>query len=369
MKTRRREVWLVPVTFGFGPASHALAIAAALRHLDPEVIIGAVADGAAHDFLRRSGGFDRMLVAPEEMLPDSDDIDARATVVSVGDFGRALEAKRRGLRVVLVDALYWMWNEDPIDTTVVDEYLCLAFPGVEERISASNGSAPSVRVIPQILGGPLPPVATERRGVILNLGGAVTPFGVNPRYLSALTQTVAQVVADVVGEELRVTCSARVREALWSHGLTKEIRVQELSWPEMMRGLATNSLLLSVPGLSIVWEAGVMGIPTIFLPGSNYSQHQQSRSYRGISTLVSWDEIPGFSTLPSGMPEREGVTGAIAVGNRFADAAAAQDVLADRLRCIIGAGGVTPPRVGAGSFRHLDGARHVAARVLYPEDD
>src|SRR5512138_664144 len=102
------RAYLVPVSFGFGPAALATAVARQLRELSPSLSLTGVGDGIALDFLRDSGLFDDAVEqAAPGRLPDSMSGQASGVGVFFADFDRLDAARGGGLRTVMVDPLYW----------------------------------------------------------------------------------------------------------------------------------------------------------------------------------------------------------------------------------------------------------------------
>ncbi len=360
-------VYLAPVTFGFGPASHAFAIATALRAMDPSVRLVGVADGIAADLLVKTDVLDEILVEDRSggLPPCVGRSDPPEVVVSIADFDRARAARVLGLPVVVVDALYWMWDREPLAPSEVDRYLCLAFPGVEERLARSPDRS-QMKVVPQILphGGPSAN-QTERSGALLNFGGAVAPFGSNPKLLAALVR----IVFDATGEdeELLVACSSKAASVLLAEELPDGPEVAELAFEEMARALSTRRTLFTLPGLSIMWESLSAAIPTVVLPAANYSQHRQLASYVRFFERVpflTWDDLPGYASLPEGLAEDEGGERALGLGERFAADAVAQRALSAMVEEALAADLDVPALRGGHPWTSFDGATEVARETI-----
>lgn len=327
------SIYLVPMTFGFGPAALATAVGRQLRQRHPDLPLAGVGDGIALDFLRNSGIFaDRLVAAAPGELPDSIGSSGPAVTVFFGDFDRLRVAQRRGLRTVVVDALYWMWDSDPAEPSGVDRYYALAFPGVAERLASRGSNGAAVRIVSQIVDLDTPAPDADRAGTVLNLGGAVAPMGGNYRYLRALAELVRQTLDAT--DDLLVTCSSRAAEAICRDGPIPGVTVTELPFTQMMSVLGQRARLLTLPGQSIIWEALRMRIPTIVLPGANYSQHRQLTAYRrflaGVA-FIGWDDLDGYDALPEGLPEERGVARAVELGNRLCADRAARAQLAKLL--------------------------------------
>ncbi|GIJ51920.1 hypothetical protein Val02_88060 [Virgisporangium aliadipatigenens] len=359
-------VYLVPATFGFGPAALATAVARWLRQHHPEVPVFGVGDGIAHDFLRDSGLFgDRLLLAEVDGLPDAVGRDPRAVTVFFGDFDRPLVARERGLRTVVVDALYWMWTADPLRPDLVDRYLALAFPGVAERIAAQGAPARGIRLVSQIVDEMPDAAPAARSGTVLNFGGAMSPMGGNHTYLRALIDVVTEVVGDPDG--ITVTCSSGAADAIRRLGAPVRARIADLPFDEMMRTLATSERLVTLPGQSIMWEVLRAGVPTVVLPGANYSHHRQVGSYQQFFAdvpFITWDRLDGYETLPAGLSEDKGVARAVELGTRFATDAAARETLKALLREAIDRPAKAPTLRPGNPWSSFDGAAQVGREVL-----
>lgn len=359
-------VYLMPLTFGFGPASHVFAIAQAIRSRAPSVRIVAVADGIAANALRVAGIFDEVAEHAGEALPSGlQKPTDNAIAISVGDFERARAVARR-VPVIVVDALYWMWDRDPLDPRTVDRYFCLAFPGVDDRLARLPERGPHVRVIPQIMAEAMPPSpSVARNGVLVNFGGVVSPHRVSYRLLSALAKVIHSSLEPPT--DMLITCSGAAAAALRREGLPPDTQITELSFSDMLRELGSRCRLYTLPGLSSVWQALAAAIPTVLIPPANYSQHQQVASFRrfvdGVP-IVTWDDLDGYACLPPGLPEPRGAELAAAFGDRFADDESAQSrlasVLRERLRAALG-----PPSLRDDHpWDSFDGAHVVATEAL-----
>ena len=359
-------VYLVPVTFGFGPAALATAVARQLRRRYPDLPLVGVGNGIALDFLRSSGVFDDSLVdSPPGVLPDCVGRSGPAVTVFFADFDRLSAARVRGLRTVVVDPLYWMWDSDPADPASVDRYFALAFPGVAERVAQRGSHGETVRVVSQIVDLDTPVPGTRRAGTVLNLGGAVAPMGDNHLYLRTLVELVTQTLSPV--DHLLVTCSSKAKEAICRGGPIPGATVSELPFGEMMSTLGRCARLFTLPGQSIMWEALRMRTPTVVLPGANYSQHRQFGAYRrflaGIQ-YIGWDDLDGYGTLPPGLPEERGVALAIELGNRLSTDQSARGQLVKLMTDILSCGHSQAPTLRDGHpWPDFGGATQVADEI------
>lgn len=359
-------IFFVPLTFGFGPAAIATAVARQLHVRRPEIAIIGVGDGIAFDFMRASRTFETLMKSPPGTLPDCLGNDSKGVVVSFADFERIGVAAFKGLSTVVVDPLYWMWDTDPIDPATVSLYLALAFPGVAERVEARRTVAGDIHIVPPVVALGLPMARNKRAGTIVNLGGAVSPIGNNYAYLRALVEVIGETLGGA--EDLLVACSSVAAKAINSPGPIAGVVVEELAFDEMTAMLGRCARLLTVPGQSIMWEALQMQTPTLLLPGSNYSQHRQVSAFRRFFAdvaFITWDDLEGYQTLPPGLPENLGVARAVELGNRMANDQTARRQLGRLLADALSSVPLAAPKLRAGHpWSNFDGAARVVDEIL-----
>lgn len=364
----RSVIVVAPVAFGLGPSSGACAIAQALCRGEPRPEVVGVADGMAYDHLCTSAAFDRVMRAPSGRLPDG----FRPSVtVAVLDFKRAVAARTAGSRVVVVDALFWMWDKLPLDPATTDRYLCPEFPGVAERLRSLEPSARArCTVIPQVLGqsNPVPVPANERRGVLCHLGGGFIAVEESWSYLRALVSLVARAVRNTRPADLLAVTGAR--SALTALGdLPRSLGIQARQLPpkEMAEEIARTKLLITLPGRATTIEGVVLGTPTVLVPGLNYSQHRQSVAFRRwvqSMPVCTWSNLAGYADLPAGLPEGQAGLRGLDLGQRFAVDARAQAQLFDWLTVQLAALPSAPRPTEGAPWTTFDGADHVARHAL-----
>lgn len=368
---RNRQVLIIPVTFGFGPASHAVTIAETLRGMDPEIVLTGSGDGAAVELMLGSDMFDAVIETEAGRLSSSFNADNYAAAVVVGDFERAGHLAGLSERTVFVDALYWMWPEDPLPQVAAAAYLCLEFPGVRARLEQSIHSVEVARQVNQILE-PGPPVLSESerdRLVMVNLGGAVSPFGTNYDYLSVLVRIISDAVQEVCRDsEVVITCSTHAAMELQARAADDQYGSFSFTTPRGMQSMLQRAeLLITLPGMSIVWEALHTEVPTLLLPAANYSQHRQTAAYREYLAceIVEWTALEGYEEVAGGLPEEDGSAHAADLLARFVEDEAARRTLREILQAKLERG-VGPVRAleGGPYWQAFGGAEDVAHEVL-----
>ncbi|MEK6895121.1 MAG: hypothetical protein AABX48_01230 [Nanoarchaeota archaeon] len=89
---------------------------------------------------------------------------------------------------------------------------------------------------------------------------------------------------------------------------------------DFLKELSSCKSLLTVPGMSIVYEAFAGKIPLMFILPLNYSQHRQLIAYKKIFKsfeYLSWEDFKGYKTLPRKIPEEKAINEAINMGKHF----------------------------------------------------
>lgn len=363
--TSETTIYLVPVSFGYGPAALAVAVARALRQHQPHLRVAAVADGLAAELLADSGVLDAASVIRVDAgrLPEDIATDRHAVWVGFADFNRLGLAAERGHRSIMVDPLWWMWEKPPaLSEAGLQRYLVLRFPGIEQTLP--EAAAPTFRVVPQVVeagfDGPQP---ADRSGVLLNLGGGFAPGIDSLPYLQAVVDIVASCCPDT---DVLVASSSEIIARLAPPQESTHLSLRSLRRPEMLHELRQRARLITVPGQSIIWEALAAQIPTIIVPGTNYSQHRQVPFYQSElrnTPLLPWDFLPGYQSAPAGLAQPQGLVHASEASHRFAADPAARAVMQAWLRAAL----LLPeaaPSVAAGSvWRELNGAEVIAQEI------
>jgi hypothetical protein len=336
MMNRSRTIVFEADAFCYGPAAIALAVANAVKHCSAErapTLVG-IGTGTCYELFSRSGVFNQChesggLSTEGRKGPVWDIIDQSALVVTVVDFAFAEMLAQKNVRPVFIDPLYWMWDSDPISTSICREYYATDFPGVRERIaklSNQMGYRP-----PAVVAAVRDNLSLERivhpvdpKLAVLNFGGLHSPLGMNVE----LAQTVARNAAIVCNEEGYHTliCGGKAGMSRIADGVTAA-RITSLSQQDFYRELARCGVLLTASGLSSFAEALFRGRPTLFLPPLNYSQYFQSRTYASLLDspwIVHFDQFEGYPRVKAGVPEAQGVAQVFELGRRFGDDPRAQ---------------------------------------------
>lgn len=302
------------VPFCFGPAAALETLLYQLRscaELDIEADV--LATGSTREFLEQS----------ELRLPlipiDSEDADALARLdlqpytafLTICNPVSWRYVKGRGLPSAYVDFLLWMHSSSAGDHFGADLYLAENYPGTTEWIQQRGWEIPSlVKISPLVQ----PAVRSPRSGMLLvGFGGMysrLTIPGVNTNYASYVTGQLLAALTPGRFERVLIAGPQSLRPMIdpLLDGFSS-VTFHSFSHREFLHALGECEAFLSHPGLYAPFEAMLGGVPTGFLPPSNYTQILQLRYFRacGIADFsFSWDDLGG-DLIPSDLPEAEGV--------------------------------------------------------------
>jgi hypothetical protein len=304
--------------FGFGPASKAKTVAAALRRTD------AAADFAgrdtAHSFATRNAdSFDDVYDLDDVALDDLLASTAYDCVVSVMALDPVVAATEAGVPAVLVDSLFWMWEwETPTATldafearrasdgvaaacdplsvhegklvahALADRSFVQSFPN-PARDDVPSGRLGDVTVVDPIVD------VSYRRGaepkhVVVSLCGQLSPE-------VPLSRAVryAETTLDCVGDGLRALQRAGYEPVLAGNErvldrVTTAFRTDSMSHARYLETLDAAAALLCPPSLTSLCEAATYGTPVFLLP-EHHGGHPPN--YERVRRAGPADSYPG----------------------------------------------------------------------------
>ena len=223
-------------------------------------------------------------------------------------------SRKASIPIVYVDFLLWMHSDKRKSYFDADLYLAENYPGTLEWKENWGDKIKNLLVIPPLISIPNKKIKPELSYLLVGLGGQISKLtkpGINTQYP---TFVISQVV-NVLKKPLRfkhilvtgpksVIDDLRILFSKFSH-----IEFASLSHGQFLNELSRCELFLSHPGLYAPFEAMMSGVPTGFLPPSNYTQILQLRHFRrnGIADYsYSWEDT-FKNEIPANLPETEGV--------------------------------------------------------------
>lgn len=307
------------IPFCFGPAA---ALETLLRQLcysaEIPLEVDVLVSGSTREFLERSD-------LPVSLLPvDSEDAEALAKLdlqpysafLTICNPVSWRSVKGRGLPSSYVDFLLWMHCGPPGDHFAADLYLAENYPGTPEWVQRRGQEIPNLAVIPPLV---QHVVRRPRPGLLLvGLGGLysrLTVPGVNTNYISLVTRQLLAASARDRFERIMIAGPRGAQSLIEPHlaGFSGS-SFHSFSHRDFLQALGECEAFLSHPGLYAPFEAMLAGVPTAFLPPSNYTQLLQLRHFRRhrmADFSFSWDDLGG-DLIASDLSEPEGVAAVLA---------------------------------------------------------
>jgi hypothetical protein len=304
------------IPFCYGPAAALESFLEALLAIAPApMAIDVLATGSTHELLSRAGFPVRLLAV------DSEDEQALATLPlhSYNAFlnvcnpvSFAFVRNHAGIPTAYIDFLLWMHTGPAAEYFNADLYLAENYPGTAEWIAQRGHELPNLAVIPPLV---KPPVQRQLTSgsLLVGLGGLysrLTVPGKNSRYAPFMLKSIVEALP--AGRFSRITVAGPEGIA----GVAREIlsavpgaRYASLSHDQFMEKVSQAEAFVSHPGLYAAFEGMMSGVPTAFLPPSNYTQVLQLRHYRerGLADhSFAWEDA-GMDEIRAGLPEADGV--------------------------------------------------------------
>jgi hypothetical protein len=307
------------IPFCYGPAAALETLLQELcQILHAPYRVDVLASGTTLEFLERSQ-------LPISLLPlDSEDPVQLATLdlspytafLAICNPVSFRAVQTRGLASAYLDFLLWMHSGPPGDHFGAHLYLAENYPGTTEWVRDRGGEIPNLVLVPPLIQAPL---RRSARGMLLvGLGGMfsrLTIPGVNTNYANYVVRELLTVLEPT--RFAKVVIAGPTGLAPLLHPLLARhprAEFHSLSHGQFLAALAECEAFLSHPGLYAPFEAMLSGVPTAFLPPSNYTQLLQLRHFRACGMAdrsFSWDDLRRDLIVPD-LPEPAGVAAVLA---------------------------------------------------------
>ncbi len=301
------------IPFCYGPASALSAILINLNSLDPERYrFDVLATGATREFLAHKLTNYRLLNIDSENLPSLAELNAHeySAFIDVCNPVSYAHFFDRNLPTVYVDFLLWMHSGPPAPHFKADLYIAERYPGTDEWAEKRGGEIPQLQIVP-------PLVETVQHQpqpgrLLIGLGGLLSKLtipGHNTNYAYYVVEQALEALPYGRFSRITVACNETVARQLSLRHQSSRIIFRSLPHNEFLQELSLCEMFITHPGLYAAFEAMISGIPTCFLPPSNYTQVLQLRHFRRMELAeysFAWEDL-GAPTVPDALTEHEGV--------------------------------------------------------------
>jgi hypothetical protein len=309
------------IPFCYGPAAALETFLDAFFSLEeqqPDIDI--IATGTTRELLARSP-------FPVRLLDINSDDPASLASVPFASYDAFLDvcnplslhfAKAAGTPTTYLDFLLWMHRGPSVQHFDADLYLAENYPGTLAWVEERGKDIANLVVVPPLVKRPAArrPIAGT---LLIGLGGLysrLTVPGENTNYVSLVLKAIMDAVPAGRFERIIIAGPAGVagivRPLIRPYANTE---YASFSHNEFVDQLARCELFVSHPGLYAAFEAMLSDTPTAFLPPSNYTQILQLRHYRALGLAAfsfAWEDA-GLDSIPSALPEEEGVRAVLRV--------------------------------------------------------
>jgi len=324
------KIVIQAIPFCFGPGAQALAIGNELRQrLGKDLELIALGIGTTYEFLKMSGSFNEIYRYSSEksiskkikkILTEADKI------IGIGDFEFIDQVYDLNRKVDFVDPLFWMWGEFPRNISKCNQYYAVDFPGVRKSVNEYNLEFPKRLkpiIVSQICEYEHKKIQREKGVFLIQFGGVDNPMGINIYTMLAMIEEISKSIKGVPsvkkilvrgGSKIMKIISKKIRR------IDPRIEIGTSEHEQLLKELSGCEAVLTIPGMSIVYEAFASKTPLMFILPLNYSQHRQTEAYKKLFqsfSIVSWEDFVGYKTLPKGIPEREAIQKSIEMGKQF----------------------------------------------------
>jgi hypothetical protein len=274
-------VAFVAAPYGFGPSSKAIAISSHLPRSVPRTFLG---DGPPLDMARRSKEFSscvRLDFKTDEA--HARELLAEYSVVVFVNTMRFLQAASNSCdAVIFVDTLAWLRTSQQLPSAPLSAYFAQRFfdyPFPTKLRAMRNFHAVGA-IIPKTFFTSTckaDDVARYPRSPIVHCGGLFSPAmyeGANSTFANHVSETLKR-----VDKPLRVIAPEHMRGQIACNS-TKHLSLVDCTPLTVSEHIVGSSVALTTSGIEFTYESMFLGVPTVFLPPFNISQHLQLQYHR-----------------------------------------------------------------------------------------
>lgn len=295
------------IAFGFGPVGKLLAIA---HELVKDFELDFIGSGSSLELAKRTNYFLNIIeldtTSVNSRIP-REIIDNYDTIISVINPIFAEQVLNYGKKLIVIDSLFYMWHEIPSVWKECDLLIVQSFNNEKKRLA--NELFKNAKVVGPIISHSINSTSQEGNdSIVINFGGADYPYTTDD---SIIPEFIKSLIS-------KLTIVSHYRERIISIGPRQLKKIKYLekdgyiintySHNEFLNLVKKAKLILTVPGLTTMYETFGNSIPTIFLPPMNYSQFLNLRKLKENDVArysVNWDSI--YNTSSTILDEDHGV--------------------------------------------------------------
>lgn len=275
----RCSVAFIVAPYGFGPSSKAVAISSYLPRSVDRVFVG---QGPPLEMARQSDEFSACVPLNfHNGAGDASALLAGFDVLIFVNSTRFISASLiSGRPAILVETLAWLRDEPPPGAPMLCAFFAQRFldhPFCPALEAMANFFAIGP-IVPKGLSAAQRNVRTPGpvRSPILHCGGLFSPVMVHGAAETFVTHALG--AAGQFNGTMRALLPLHLHEAVPT-SLERKIHLVESSSLSVHEQLVGSEFALTTTGIEFTYESMLLGVPTIFLPPFNASQHFQARHH------------------------------------------------------------------------------------------
>lgn len=373
---RKIKIIIQAIPFCFGPGAQTLAIGNQLRSiLKDNLKLIALGTGTTYEFLKKSKTFDEIIeYSSERNMPKKIKslLLSADKIICVGDFEFIDLVNKIGRKVEFVDPLFWMWDKFPSNINLCNRYYAVDFPEVKKKVREYSKKFPENLkpvIVNQICEYSKRKKKKHYDTIVVQFGGVQNPFGINVELIITMVEEISNSIKDIPEiKKVFVRGGSKVMKIVKKRAkvLNKRMEIGSSFHKDFLKELSLCKAVLTVPGMSIVYEAFAGKIPLLFILPLNYSQHRQPLAYKKIFKnfdYISFDKFKGYKTLPKNIPEDKAISEAINMGKRFYNDLKARKKFREEITKFLSKKKYKTMKVRRQKIR-IDGAKYIAEDLV-----
>lgn len=275
---KSKRILCVAEAFGFGPASKLIAFLK--LNLFPGYELTFLGNSCAYELCKHEP-FNRIINAdPTDISPESTlmkEIKNHDIFISSMEFKAISHVNKSGLKIIIIDSLFWMWSKTPCKLEHIDLYLCQNFIHVNERCSLIKSNN-LFTIFPLTLSKQKTLKNENKNKILLNFGGMDNPFA-KKELLIVYAMCMFDIVQQICTKlklELEVYGREWIIEILKPYYTNTVTTYGSLPINKFVDRLSEAYGIITSPGLEVLYESFTSKIPIYLLPPQNNSQAHQA---------------------------------------------------------------------------------------------
>ncbi len=278
----KNSVAFIVAPYGFGPSSKAIAISSLLPNSIERVYLG---DGPPLEVAKSSNQFSKCIkidfLQPGYRIATILSSDSVLVFINTMRFVPALSKTHKSL--IFVDTLAWLRESQPLCLHLVKAYFAQSFfrYNVSSELTLNDNFYLIGAIVPKTINATIGVTKEERllsqvNSPIIHCGGLFSPVmckGADIEFVHQLSEMLKN-----IDEPLRIILPKHLHHCF--RNSNTYLSVIDCSPITVHKHIVGSLFALTTSGIEFSYESIILGVPTLFLPPFNASQHLQLTYYK-----------------------------------------------------------------------------------------